>query len=174
MVPSSIVITSYSIHYTKLYDYLSKSGYLIHGTNKPASIGLTATNGCLRLYPENVKMLYEETPVNTPVLIVNQPYLIGQRNGVLYLEAHPPLEGTGALESAILHVKLRVVEKKAGGGLDWNKIKEVHRITSYNVCYTKLLRVFTFSWTESIRRLPLITRKWSSWTTALRSSGGST
>jgi len=105
--------------------YLSRSGYLIHGTNKPASIGLTATNGCLRLYPENVKMLYEETPVNTPVLIVNQPYLIGQRNGVLYLEAHPPLEGTGALESAILHVKLRVVEKKAGGGLDWNKIKEV-------------------------------------------------
>ncbi len=105
--------------------YLSKSGYLIHGTNKPASIGLTATNGCLRLYPENVKMLYDETPVNTPVLIVNQPYLIGQRNGVLYLEAHPPLEGTGAPELAILHVKLRIVEKKAGGGLDWNKIKEV-------------------------------------------------
>jgi len=105
--------------------YLSRSGYLIHGTNKPASIGLTATNGCLRLYPENVKMLYDDTPVNTPVLIVNQPYLIGQRNGVLYLEAHPPLEGDGALESAILHVKLRVVEKKAGGGLDWNKVKEV-------------------------------------------------
>ncbi len=36
--------------------YLSKSGYLIHGTNKPASIGLKATNGCMRLYPENVKI----------------------------------------------------------------------------------------------------------------------
>jgi L,D-transpeptidase ErfK/SrfK len=34
--------------------YLSKSGYLIHGTNKPASIGLEASNGCIRLYPENV------------------------------------------------------------------------------------------------------------------------
>jgi len=32
--------------------YLSKSSYLIHGTNKPASIGLKATNGCMRLYPE--------------------------------------------------------------------------------------------------------------------------
>src|SRR5512140_71874 len=49
--------------------YLSKSGYLIHGTNKPASIGLKASNGCLRLYPENVKMLYDDTPVNTPVVI---------------------------------------------------------------------------------------------------------
>jgi L,D-transpeptidase ErfK/SrfK len=55
--------------------YLSKAGYLIHGTNKPASIGLTATNGCMRLYPENVKLLFDDTPVKTPVLIVNQPYL---------------------------------------------------------------------------------------------------
>jgi hypothetical protein len=37
--------------------YLSKPTYLIHGTNKPASIGLRATNGCIRLYPEDVKKL---------------------------------------------------------------------------------------------------------------------
>jgi L,D-transpeptidase ErfK/SrfK len=105
--------------------YLSKSGYLIHGTNKPASIGLTATNGCLRLYPENVKMLFDDTPVKTPVLIVNQPYLIGQRNGVLYLEAHSPLEESGALELEKLYAKLRAIEKNTGRGLDWKKIKEV-------------------------------------------------
>jgi L,D-transpeptidase ErfK/SrfK len=105
--------------------YLSKSGYLIHGTNKPASIGLTATNGCLRLYPENVKMLFDDTPVNTPVLIVNQPYLIGQRDGVLYLEAHAPLEGSGALELERLHARLRAIEKNAGRGLDWKRVKEV-------------------------------------------------
>jgi len=105
--------------------YLSKSGYLIHGTNKPASIGLTATNGCLRLYPENVKTLFDETPVKTPVLIVNQPYLIGQRNGLLYLEAHAPAEESGAIESEKLHKKLRAVEKKARRTLDWKKVKEV-------------------------------------------------
>jgi L,D-transpeptidase ErfK/SrfK len=104
---------------------LSKSGYLIHGTNKPASIGLTATNGCLRLYPENVKMLFDDTPVKTPVRIVNQPYLIGQRNGVLYLEAHSPLEGPSALALKKLYAKLRVIEKNAGRGLDWKKVKEV-------------------------------------------------
>lgn len=105
--------------------YLSKTGYLIHGTNKPASIGLQATNGCMRLYPENIETLYKDTPVNTPVLIVNQPYLIGQRDGVLYLEAHTPLEGSGAGELEKVHAKLRNFEKKSARTLDWKKIKEV-------------------------------------------------
>jgi len=105
--------------------YLSKSGYLIHGTNKPASIGLSATNGCLRLYPEDVKKLFEDTPVKTPVVIVDQPYLIGQRNGVLYLEAHAPLDESGASEAKKLHAELRAIEKKAARALDWKKVKEV-------------------------------------------------
>ena len=105
--------------------YLSKSGYLIHGTNKPASIGLNASNGCLRLYPENVKTLYDDTPVNTPVVIVNQPYLIGQRNGVLYMEAHAPLEDSGAIELEKIYAKLRNFEKKSARTLDWKKVGEV-------------------------------------------------
>jgi L,D-transpeptidase ErfK/SrfK len=105
--------------------YLSKAGYLIHGTNKPASIGLKATNGCLRLYPENVKKLYNDTPVNTPVVIVNQPYLIGQRNGVLFMEAHTPLEDSGAIELEKIYAKLRNIEKKSARTLDWKKVKEV-------------------------------------------------
>jgi L,D-transpeptidase ErfK/SrfK len=105
--------------------YLSKLGYLIHGTNKPASIGLKATNGCMRLYPENIKMLYSDTPVNTPVAIVNQPYLIGQRDGVLYMEAHTPLEDSGVIGLEMIYAKLRNIEKKSVHTLDWKKIKEV-------------------------------------------------
>lgn len=105
--------------------YLNKSGYLIHGTNKPASIGLNASNGCLRLYPENVKMLYDDTPLKTPVVIVNQPYLIGQDDGVLYLEAHKPQEGLGALELEKIYAKLKSIEKRGARTLDWKKIKEV-------------------------------------------------
>ena len=105
--------------------YLSKAGYLIHGTNKPASIGLKATNGCMRLYPENVKRLYDDTPVNTPVVIVDQPYLLGQRDGVVYLEAHTPQDGSGAVELEKIYAKLRNFEKKSGRTLDWRKIKEV-------------------------------------------------
>ena len=105
--------------------YLSKSGYLIHGTNKPASIGLKASNGCLRLYPESVKILYDDTPVNTPVVIVNQPYLIGQSNGVLYMEAHTPLEDSGTIELEKIYAKLRNIEKESARTLDWKKVKEV-------------------------------------------------
>ncbi len=105
--------------------YLSKSGYLIHGTNKPASIGLRATNGCIRLYPEDIKRLYENTPLKTPVNIVNQPYLIGQREGIVFLEVHAPFENAppGGLEK--MYEKLRNIEKKSGRPLDWKKIETV-------------------------------------------------
>jgi len=105
--------------------YLSKSTYLIHGTNKPASIGLNATNGCLRLYPEDVKRLYENTPVNTPVVIVNQPYLIGHRNGTIYLEAHAALEGSGADEPEKVYGKLRTIERSTKRSVDWKKVEKV-------------------------------------------------
>ncbi len=105
--------------------YLSKSSYLIHGTNKPASIGLRATNGCIRLYPEDVKKLYENTPVKTPVSIVNQPYLIGQRNGVVYMEVHGSPEDLDADEFDKIYANLRNIEKESGGTLDWSKVKKV-------------------------------------------------
>ena len=105
--------------------YLSKSGYLIHGTNKPASIGLRATNGCIRLYPEDVKKLYENTPAKTPVYIVTQPYLLGQYNGAVYMEVHAPPEDLDAVEFDKIYAKLRNFEKESGSTLDWSKIKKV-------------------------------------------------
>ncbi len=104
--------------------YLNKSSYLIHGTNKPSSIGLKATNGCIRLYPEDVKKLYENTPVSTSVCIVNQPYLIGQRNGVVYMEVHAHLDGLDALELKKIYAKLRKFEKKSARKIDWKKVEE--------------------------------------------------
>jgi len=104
--------------------YLSKPEYLVHGTNKPASIGLRATAGCIRLYPEDIKRLFESTPVKTPVKIVNQPYLVGQRDGIIYIEAHTPFEGSGTAELKKTYAKLRKIEKKSGHPLDWEKVKE--------------------------------------------------
>ena len=105
--------------------YLSMSSYLVHGTNKPASIGLRATNGCIRLYPEDIKKLFENTPVKTPVNIVNQPYLVGQRDGIVYMEVHKPFEKSGATELEKVYAKLRNIEKKSRHTLDWKKVKEV-------------------------------------------------
>jgi L,D-transpeptidase ErfK/SrfK len=105
--------------------YLSKSGYLVHGTNKPASIGLRATYGCIRLYPEDIKRLYKKTPVETPVRIVNQPYLVGQRDGIIYLEAHKPFAESGTAELKKAYAKLRNIEKNSGRALDWKKVGKV-------------------------------------------------
>lgn len=105
--------------------YLSAPSYLIHGTNKPASIGLKATNGCIRLYPEDVKELYENTQLKTPVNIVDQPYLLGQSDGVLYMEVHAAREGQDTVEFDKVYARLKSVEKETGRSLDWNKVKKV-------------------------------------------------
>ncbi len=67
-------------------------GYLIHGTNKPAGVGMQVTHGCMRLYPEDIEALFAMVPVNTPVTIVNQPYKWGWHDGQLLIEVNPPLQ----------------------------------------------------------------------------------
>jgi len=74
---------------------LSLPGYLIHGTNKPAGVGMRVSHGCVRLYPEDVEALFDRVAVGTAVHIVNQPVLAGWNDGQLFLEVHPPLEEDG-------------------------------------------------------------------------------
>lgn len=66
--------------------------YAIHGTDKPPSIGLRGTHGCLRLYPEDIVGLYDAVPVGAPVTVVNQPFLLGWQGGTLVMQAYPVLE----------------------------------------------------------------------------------
>jgi L,D-transpeptidase ErfK/SrfK len=66
--------------------------YLIHGTNRPAGVGMQVTHGCMRLYPEDIERLFGMVSVNTSVRIVNQPYKWGWHNGELLIEVHPPLQ----------------------------------------------------------------------------------
>jgi len=105
--------------------YLNKPAYLIHGTNKPASIGLRATNGCIRLYPEDVKRLFENSPVESPVNIVYQPYLVGQRDGIVYMEVHKPFDASDTTELKKAYTTLRNIEENSGYTLDWPKVEAV-------------------------------------------------
>ncbi|MDY0065904.1 MAG: L,D-transpeptidase family protein [Steroidobacteraceae bacterium] len=66
--------------------------YLIHGTNRPAGVGMPVTHGCIRMFPEDIQHLFEITPVDTPVLLTDQPYKMGWRGDDLYIEIHAPLE----------------------------------------------------------------------------------
>jgi L,D-transpeptidase ErfK/SrfK len=67
--------------------------YLIHGTNKPAGVGMDVTHGCIRMFPEDIEAFFKMVAVATPVRIVHQPYKMGWKNGELFMEAHAPLTG---------------------------------------------------------------------------------
>lgn len=72
--------------------YLQWPSYLIHGTNKPAGVGLRSSHGCIRLYPEDIAQLFEMVPVGTQVRVVNQPFVFGWHEGQLYMQAYDVLE----------------------------------------------------------------------------------
>ena len=72
--------------------YLGWPAYLIHGTNRPYGIGRRVSSGCIRLYPENIKMLFKEIEVGTEVNVINQPVKVAWIENELYLEVHPDLE----------------------------------------------------------------------------------
>lgn len=68
---------------------IGRTSYGIHGTNVRWSIGREATHGCLRLYEDEVRRLYERVREGTRIQIVYQPYKWGSDGKRLYLEAHP-------------------------------------------------------------------------------------
>jgi L,D-transpeptidase ErfK/SrfK len=65
--------------------------YLIHGTNKPPAVGMRASAGCVRLYPEDIALIYEAVPDGTKVTVVNQPFLLGWQGDRLLVQAYEPL-----------------------------------------------------------------------------------
>lgn len=71
---------------------LNLPGYLIHGTNKPAGVGMRVTHGCLRMYPEDIEFLYHNVPLETAVHLIDQPVKIAQHHGVWFVEVHPSLD----------------------------------------------------------------------------------
>ncbi len=103
---------------------LGKAGYLIHGTNKPYGVGLQVSHGCLNLYPEDIEMLFKVTAIGTPVMIIDQPYLVAWQDGVLFLEAHPPLDTHKEFKQP-LRIKIKQLAKKHKLSIDWAKVEQV-------------------------------------------------
>ena len=78
--------------------------YLIHGTNKPAGVGMQVTHGCMRLYPEDIEALFPLVPLRTPVRIINEPVKLGWVGDELYMEAYRPLDRMGDPEEPDLKI----------------------------------------------------------------------
>jgi len=71
---------------------LGLPGYLIHGTNRPAGVGMRVSHGCIRMFPEDVEFLFDRIPVKTSVRIIDVPVKIGWDGEELVAEIHRPLE----------------------------------------------------------------------------------
>jgi L,D-transpeptidase ErfK/SrfK len=98
---------------------LSMPGYLIHGTNQPAGVGMRVSAGCIRLYPEDIEALFERVARGTPVYIVDQPVLAGWRGDELYLAVHRPLsEYDGDLAEEAEHVLAKALERRGASAED--------------------------------------------------------
>lgn len=114
--------------------YTGWSGYLIHGTNKPAGVGRRVSHGCIRLYPTDIAELFKRVAVGTPVTVVNQAVKVGWVGNDLYLEVHPSLaqanqiEESGRFTPAAIDGLDGLVRATAGAKadrVDWDRVLEI-------------------------------------------------
>jgi len=130
---------------------LGLPGYLIHGTNRPAGVGMRVSHGCVRMFPEDIEFLFERIKVKTPVRIINAPVKIGWDGEALVAEVHPLLESAQPLvdesleqiealdadvelpppnpdsKDPLTHVTEQFIAATAeqAGQLDWDRVEEL-------------------------------------------------
>ncbi len=113
--------------------YLGWPSYMIHGTNKPAGVGLRSSHGCIRLYPEDIELLFNTAPIGTKVRVINEPFMFGWQNDKLYLQAFDVLEddtrdwqkAQKKLVSRSLGADIRRELKKRGEEMNWDLVAAV-------------------------------------------------
>jgi len=69
--------------------YLGWPRFLIHGTNKPYGVGRAVSHGCIRLYPEDIELLFKEVPLGTRVRVISQETIVAWENDRLLLQIFP-------------------------------------------------------------------------------------
>jgi L,D-transpeptidase ErfK/SrfK len=107
---------------------IPSGAYLIHGTNRPAGVGMQVTSGCIRLFPEDIAELFGLVPVGTRVNLVDQTTKVGWGRGTLYVERQAPLDGTEDPAHRDFGVLRQLVEGALQGRpveFDWEEAQRV-------------------------------------------------
>ena len=109
--------------------YLGFPQYLIHGTNKPFSIGMRVSHGCVRMYPEHIVELYELVEPGTPVTLVHQGVKAGWAGDELYLEVHPDVgvpdeEARPSMTEVVSSLVAATQESGLPTSLDWSLVQK--------------------------------------------------
>lgn len=105
---------------------------VIHGTNRPYSVGRRSSSGCFRLYPQHIEALFARVAVGTPVTVIDQPVKAAWHEGRLYVEVHPGVDESedlalsGRLTAPPDLAQVRAVVARAAGEradmVDWAEV----------------------------------------------------
>ncbi|WP_462320254.1 L,D-transpeptidase family protein [Halochromatium sp.] len=101
---------------------LSNPSYLIHGTNKPWGVGMPVSSGCTRMFPEDIRYLFDQVEVGTQVTIVDQPYKVGWLGDQLFLEVSLEEDEQPRSAKEIIPASIASAD---GVVIDWDEVRRV-------------------------------------------------
>ena len=87
----------------------------------------------MRLYPEDIAVFFDLIPIGTKVTVVNQPYVFGWRDGILYLQAFAVMEDDSRdwsknrkrLLAKLLNPNLRNKIAAHDDEIDWQRLGDL-------------------------------------------------
>lgn len=104
----------------------SAGAYDIHGTHMPWGVGRMLSHGCIRCYPEHIRLLYPQVELQTKVEIIYEPIKFGLKGGQIFVEVHPDVYGN-ILDFNIFALQ-RLTEYRHAGYVDREQYDEAIRI----------------------------------------------
>lgn len=118
-----------------LGDYAIKLGwqnYVIHGTNKPYSVGKRASHGCIRMYPEDIAQLFSAISVGTKVTVIDTEYKLSWHGINLFIEVNYNQEQSDIVAQNKIPKIWKIkglddgIKKIAGNNanIDWEAVKK--------------------------------------------------
>ena len=103
-------------------------GYFIHGTNKPDGVGMQVSHGCIRLFPEDIKLIFSLTNIGMQVKIIDEPFKIGILGNQIFLEIHKTLT-TEDINISYKNVKSMIekfmIDKRVETTINWAIVREI-------------------------------------------------
>ena len=103
-------------------------GYFIHGTNKPDGVGMQVSHGCIRLFPEDIKLIFSLTNIGLQVKIINEPYKIGIVGNQIFLEIHEalfPEDINKSYKTLQSMIESFMIDRRVDATINWIKVKEI-------------------------------------------------
>ncbi|PMR76955.1 L,D-transpeptidase family protein [Billgrantia endophytica] len=107
---------------------LGLPSYLIHGTNMPDGVGMRASRGCIRMFPEDIESLYDRVPSGTKVNIIDQPFKVAwSEDDILYAQSFPQIEENQGTFEPILNA-IEVLTRAFGEekpSVDYSRLRRI-------------------------------------------------